>query len=197
MTLVANILTRRSAAQVIAAFSAAHVRIFSVPAPGALVETLTAWSAFETWLWRSMHCDNVVNMRGEFRGNGTTFKGASEIIDGKEVFLPPGPDNEFRAYVGATSLTDAAEDAERFIGTASNPAVRPNRYQEAWDAAVRGDLEGFVMGLAFPKLPGIAKVPGFFTANPRVYLAGVANCAQELRRDFESYEAFPLPPGGA
>jgi hypothetical protein len=197
MTLILqpNVFTRRSAAEVISAFQAAHVRIFAEPATETLVEVMTCWSAFETWLWHSMHDDNLTNMRGTWHGNGTTFKGASEIINGKEVFLPPGPDNVFRAYIGPTSLVDSAEDTMRFVGTASNPAARPNRYQDAWDAAHRGDLEGFVNGLAFPKLPGIERVPGFFTANPRVYLAGVQHCAVELQPDFSVLEsvAHELP----
>lgn len=200
MNLQPNILTVRTAPQVIAAYSMAHVRVFSAPITGTLAEVLAAWSGFETWLWRAMHDDNLVNKRGTWHGNGTTFKGASEIIDGKEVFLPPGPDNIFAAYdptpdpiTGSKGLVDSAEDAIRFIGTASHPELRPNRYQDAWEAAQRGDLEGFVMGLAFPKLPGIAKVPGFFTANPKVYLAGVTHCAQELRPAFDAYEREPYP----
>lgn len=198
MILQPNIITKRTAPQVLQGFSLAHVRVFTAPISGTLAELLTAWSAFETWLWNSMHDDNLVNKRGTWHGNGTTFKGASEIIDGVEHFLPPGPDNIFAAYdptpdpvTGSRGVIDSAEDAIRFIGTASNPSVRPNRYQEAWDAAQRGDVEGFVMGLAFPKLPGVVKVPGFFTANPRVYLAGVQHCLDVLRPDFDAYERAP------
>jgi hypothetical protein len=209
MILQPNVITKRTTPQVLEAWSRAHLRVFSTPISGTLAEALTAWSAFETWFWEAMHDDNLVNKRGTWHGQGTTFKGASEIIDGKEVFLPPGPENIFAAYdptpdpfTGSKGLVDSAEDALRFIGTASHPELRPNRYQEAWDAAGRGDMEGFVMGLAFPKLPGIAKVPGFFTANPKVYLAGVIRCATKLRPDFDAFERtpiepFPLPPEAA
>lgn len=191
MILQPNVLTKASASGVIGAYSIAHVRVFDAPISGTLVELLTAWSAFETWFWRAMHDWNLTNMRGTWRGNGTTFK-ASEIDEhGKEIFLPPSATNVFRAYVGSSALIDSAEDNIRFVGTASNPGVRPNRFQEAWDAARRGDVEGFVMGLAFPKLPGIEHVPGFFTANPRVYLAGVQHCLDTLRSDFDAYERAP------
>jgi len=194
MILRPNIITRHTSFEVLSAYSTAYIRVFSTPISGTLAEILTAWSAFETWFWKACHDSNLTNMRGTWRGNGTTFK-ASEIDEyGKEIFLPPSATNIFRAYAesaGVPAVVASAEDNIRFIGTASNPSVRPNRYQESWDAAKLGDVEGFVMGLAFPKLPGIAHVPGFFTANPRVYLAGVQHCLDVLRPDFDVYERAP------
>lgn len=191
MILQPNILTRRSAPEVIQAYSIAHVRVFTTPITGTLAELLTAWSAFETWFWKAMHDCNLTNMRGTWKGNGTTFKASEIDANGKEIFLPPSAKNVFRAYVGSTALVDSAEDTIRLIGTASNPGVRPNRFQAAWDAAQRGDVEGFVMGLAEPELPGIEHVPGFFTANPHVYLVGVQHCLDVLRPDFDAYERAP------
>lgn len=187
MILQPNVLTKHTTPEVIAAFGAAHLRVFMTPITGTLVEMLTAWSAFETWFWKACHDENLTNMRGTWHGNGTTFK-ASEIINGVEVFLPPSAKNVFRAY---TDPVDSAEDTIRFVGTASNPTVRPNRYQYAWNAAHAGDVEGFVMGLAEPTIPGIAHVPGFFTANPHVYLVGVQHCLDTLRPDFDAYERAP------
>lgn len=191
MILRPNIITKHTTLEVISAYTEAHLRVFTAPISGTLVEMLTAWSAFETWFWKFCHDDNLTNMRGTWQGNGTTFKASEIDANGKEIFLPPSATNVFRAYVGSTAIVDSAEDNIRFVGTASNPSVRPNRYQEAWDAAQRGDVEGFVMGLAFPKLPGIEKVPGFFTANPHVYLAGVQHCLDTLRSDFDAYERTP------
>lgn len=162
------------------AFSDGHVTVFGVTPGRELVRTLAAWSAFETGRWRAMWDFNMTNMRGTWQGHATTFK-ASEIIDGKEVFLPPSADNLFRAYPDAYA---GAVDTIRFVGTASNPTVRPNRYQRAWDAAMVGDLPTFVDGIAHPTLPGIAKVPGFFTANPRVYLSGMQRHAAALDPSF-------------
>jgi len=194
MILRPNILTKHTSFEVLRAYSIAHVRVFTTPITGTLAEMLTAWSAFETWFWKLCHDDNLTNMRGTWRGNGTTFKASEIDAHGKEIFLPPSATNVFRAYTdspGVPAIVASAEDNIRFVGTASNPSVRPNRYQEAWDAAQRGDVEGFVMGLAEPKLPGVEHVPGFFTANPRVYLAGVQHCLDTLRPDFDTYERAP------
>lgn len=182
----ADIRTTLTPAEAIHVIGAAHERIFLVPPSGVLWLTLAAWSAFETDAWRAMHGFNFVNLRGSWRGRSTSFK-ASEIIDGREVFLPPSADNLFRSY--PTAL-DGAEDALRFIGTASAPP-RPNRYQAAWEAAQRGDVPAFVDGLRNPTINGM-HVPGFFTANPTVYLAGVQRHALKLRALIPTPEGFPL-----
>lgn len=176
MILQPNIRTRITADEFIPEATDSHVRIFGIIPSDLVIWVFSAWSSFETDEWRSMYDFNVVNIRGTWHGQATTFK-ASEIIDGKEVFLPPSPENLFRYY---PRLRDGIEDAMRFIGTASNPEVRPNRYERAWNAALAGDLDTFVDGLAHPTLPGVPKVPGFFTANPRVYLAGVRRHAHDL-----------------
>lgn len=145
--------------------------------------TVAAWSAFETWYWHAMHGWNWTNMRGAYEGMTTTFK-ASEIIDGKEVFLPPSAQNTFKYFPDPIT---GMKVAIAFVAIASNPAVRPNRYADAWAAAGRGDLAGFVNGLAKPHLPGVDKVPGFFTANPLVYLKGVELAARTLAPDIQAF----------
>lgn len=178
----ANILTKLDPGVAIMAIGYGHKRVFGAIPERPLWRVVSAWSAFETDMWRAMHDNNFVNLRGSWRGHATSFK-ASEIIDGVEVFMPPSSENLFRAY---PTPVDGAEDAIRFIGTASAPP-RPNRYQAAWEAARSGDIPGFVDGLRNPHIPGIGKVPGFFTANPRVYLAGVERYADKLD---------PYIPGG-
>lgn len=180
MTLHPATRTRLRPPEAIAAFSDAHLRVFGIVPSDVLLWVLASWSAFETDAWRAMFGNNMSNMRGSWHGQSTTFK-ASEVIDGKEVFLAPSASNLFRCYPTAV---DGAEDTIRFVGTASDPAKRPNRYERAWNAALVGDFETFVDGLAHPTLPGIKKVPGFFTANPRVYLAGVRRHAGDLRAYF-------------
>lgn len=195
MNLDPAIRTKFAPLEVAQAFARAHRRVFGIFPGPTLVRVLCAWSAFETDRWRSCLDANLCNMRGTYRGHATSFK-ASEIENGVEVFLPPSASNLFRAYVpdearGLSALDCAAEELIRFVGTASNPEVRPNRFARAWDAACQGDLATFVDGLAHPTLPGIDHVPGFFTANPRVYLAGVTRHYDELADDLAGLEPYP------
>lgn len=192
MILQPNIKTKCTADEFIQASSDAHVRIFGIVPSDVLLWVFSAWSSFETWHWLSMHDWNALNMRGTWHGMATTFK-ASEIIDGKEVFMPPSANNLFRAYPG---LAEGVEDGMRFVGTASHPELRPNRYERAWNAALVGDIPTFVDGLAHPTLPGVAHVPGFFTANPRVYLAGVELHAESLRIYFPGLMRDTEPADG-
>jgi hypothetical protein len=161
--------------------SDAHVVVFGIDPSPELLGVVAAQSSFETDRWRAMWCWNYGNIRGAFQGRATSFR-AGEIINGHEVFLDPGPENLFRAYPGAVT---GAADFLRFLGTRSHPD-RPNRYQPAWDAALQGDVEGFVKGL---------QAGGYFTANSTVYLRGVQAKISALLPYLEARQPTePAPP---
>lgn len=145
--------------QAIQALVDAHEAVIGGEPPGPLLEILVAHSALETAQWKAMWCNNWGNIRGSWRGLWTSFR-AGEIEGGHEVILDPGPDNMFRAY---PDIASGAEDFVSFLGIASHPP-EPNRYQAAWDAACRGDVEGYCAGL---------RAGGYFTASPHAYLVAL------------------------
>lgn len=162
--------TKATPEDVIDAFWHAHQRVIGGPCPVNLLTMLTAMSAFETDEWRAMWCWNLGNIRGTAPGTGewTSIKGASEIENGREVFYDVGPDNKFAAY---PNILASAEHVVRFLGTATKPPA-PNRYQAAWDAAVAGDVDGFVAGM---------KAGGYFTAGLKHYTKGVQHKLRIVR----------------
>lgn len=127
-----------------------------IPSPETLA-ILVAQTALETGQWRSIWNYNFGNIRGQAPppGGWTSFR-AGEIIDGKEVFLEPGPHNKFRAYATAE---DGARGFVEFLGVDSNGDGH-NRYGKAWKAALEGDPEKFSLELANA---------GYYTANPTRY----------------------------
>ncbi len=154
--------TKATPDEVIDSFWQAHQRVIGGPCPVNVLLMLTAMSAFETDEWRSMWCNNLGNIRGSAPTTGawTSIKGASEIENGKEVFYDIGPNNRFAAY---GSLLESALHVVKFLGTASKPPL-PNRYADAWDGAVAGDVDRFVAGM---------KKGGYFTAGLAHYTKGV------------------------
>lgn len=141
----------------------AHQNVFGGPMEQSLLGIITAQSALETGRWRSMWCNNAGNIRGFGPGGAwTSINGASEIIDGKEVFLGISAENRFAAYPDAVA---GFEGLIRFLGTSSHPPA-PNRYQWAWDAAKAGDVKRYCFEL---------RKNGYFTADLDRYTTGVSD----------------------
>lgn len=136
--------------------------------PSRLLLALTAQSALETGRWAAMWNNNPGNIRGSGDAGWTSFE-AGEIIDGKSVVLPPGVDNKFAAYGDRLA---GARGFVSFLCTASHPPA-PNRFQGAIDAAMKGDLEGYVHGL---------KAGGYFTAEEGTYFHAEQSVESWLER---------------
>lgn len=166
MTFVPKQRTVISPADAMDAIADAYEAVVGGEIPARLLLALTAQSALETARWRSMWNFNFGNIRGEGDAGWTSFE-AGEIVDGKEVILPPGVDNKFAAYSGRLA---GARAFVGFLCTASHPPA-PNRFQGAIDAAMRGDLAGYVHGL---------KAGGYFTANEGTYFHAEQSCESWL-----------------
>ncbi len=161
--------TPLSPASAISALWQAHQNVIGGPCPAALLEILAAQSALETGRWKSMWNWNFGNIRGHGPdGAWTSINGASEIIDGKEVFYGLGSDNMFAAYPDAVA---GASGLVSFLGVASHPP-KPNRYQLAWEAAIAGDVGKYCSEL---------RANGYFTANLDLYAKGVRGTVEWLR----------------
>lgn len=143
------------------ALALAHQSVIGQPISRNRLACLAAHSAFETDAWHAMWCFNFGNIRGRASdGHWTSIKGASEIIDGKEVFFDIGPQNMFAAYPDALK---GAEAYARFLGVATSPP-KPNRYAIAWDAADALDVLVFCREL---------QAHGYFTAGLQHYTSGM------------------------
>lgn len=181
---VRTVMTPREA---LAACWTAHQNVLGGPCSTNLLAMLVAQSALETGRWKSCYCWNAGNIRGLGpNGAWTSIKGASEIIDGKEVFFGIGPENRFAAYPNAVS---GFEGLVRFLGTASHPP-KPNRYQLAWEAAIAGDVGKYCSEL---------HANDYFTANVDLYAKGVRGTLSWIQEEhmpsfLESLtpETFPL-----
>lgn len=93
----------------------------------------------------------------------------SEVLNGTEQhFDPYNPIACFRAW---QSLGQGVEQHLRFLGTVTNAAGHPNRYQAAFDAGVAGDVAGMADELARA---------GFFTASPALYKSGMQKIFNQL-----------------
>lgn len=178
---VENTLTRLTPSEAVEALAAAFRDVTGVrPTPRSLA-ILVAQTALETGQWKKMHNFNFGNIRGTFEGRWTSFR-ASEIVDGKEVFLDPGEDNKFRAYPDAAA---GARDFIRFLAVDTN-GDGSNRYERAWQAVLDGFPRGFVACLARA---------GYFTASERLYYDGLrALYDQFLPLCQESLETRTEPP---
>jgi hypothetical protein len=113
---------------------------------------------------------NITNIKASLSYRGMVqYYNCSEIIAGVEKhFLPYNPVACFRAW---DTLGKGIEQHLRFLGTVTNSAGHPNRYQAAFDAAVRGDVVGMVDELARA---------GFFTANVSLYQSGMQRIFNQL-----------------
>ena len=177
-----------SAAEAIDALWHAHQNVIGGPCPTSLLEILAAQSALETGRWKACWNFNFGNIRGHGPdGAWTSIKGASEIIDSKEVFYDIGPDNMFAAYHDRIA---GAEGLVRFLGVASHPP-KPNRYQLAWDAAIDGDVGKYCSEL---------RANEYFTADLALYSKGVRGTVEWLKEGpmpefLDSLQPAPeLPP---
>lgn len=106
----------------------------------------------------------------------------SEILNGHEIhFDPYNPVACFRAW---QTLLQGLEQHLRFLGTVTNSAGHPNRYQAAFDALVRGDVVGAVDEL------GRA---GYFTASLNLYKSGMLRIFNQLLQTLPNLTALPAP----
>lgn len=122
--------------------------------------------ALETGNFKSIHNYNFGNVRGESpAGLWTSFR-ASEIVDGKEVFLDVGEKNKFRAY---STAADGAADYIRILKS------RPHW----WAGLQTKTVEGFVKGLA--------TFPVYMTASPSLYARVLAERANHFAAVAKQY----------
>lgn len=117
----------------------AHTDVIGGPCPILLLEILSAQSALETARWRSMWNYNAGNLRGTGDGGEwMSIAGADEVIGGQ---IKTGPEVE-AGFAAFRDRYSGAKAFVRYLGTATNPP-HPNRYQGAWDAAGKGDIETY------------------------------------------------------
>ncbi len=145
--------TAVSPADIRAALARAHQAQLGKPASPALLDVLTAHVSLETGRGSRMFNFNF----GGIKGAGPSGSSAHYLT--REV----GPDHQdrhlvdgFRAY---GSLAEGAGDYLRFVRT---------RYSAAFDAAGRGDVDGFAGGL---------KSRGYFTESVEPYAAALRSLA--------------------
>lgn len=131
------------------AIADAHNAVIGGEPSGATLLILGAHSALETAKWGRFPNFNFAGIRGEWMGQWTSFA-THEVIAGRDETWTPSPSNRFRAY---PTLQDGAEDYLRFLSA---------RFVAAWNAAVAGDTNGFVVAL---------KAHGYFTAAEAGYLS--------------------------
>jgi hypothetical protein len=152
MTAVGAMRTPMAPGEVLDALVEAYALEVGGEMPGRLLLALAAQSALETAQWRDCWCWNFGNMRGHGDAGTVSLQGATEVENGVEVSRPDG----FAAF---SSRLAGARAFVRYLCVATRPPT-PNRYQAAIDAATRGDLPGFVRGLA---------AGGYFTADEGRY----------------------------
>lgn len=167
--IVPEALTVISPTEALDALWHAHQDEIGGPCPVALLEILGAQWCVETARDKAMHNYNMGNLRGS--GDAGTFsqKGATEIVDGKEIEMPDGFAAFSSARVGAIAMI-------RYLGVATKPPA-PNRFQAAWDAACRGDAATYCAEI---------RAHGYFTADLGLYTKALI-----VHRDW--LRAGPLP----
>lgn len=151
------------------AMVAAHRAIFGTDLSRAALCCLLAQCILETG-HHYCHCFNIGNVKAAdgYRGSVTYFR-CNEVEHGRLVWYDPfNPVCRFRAFA---ALSGGAEQHLRFLGTATRGAGRPNRYQAAWEAAMRGDAVAFCAELARA---------GYFTASVALYTKGVTALFAQL-----------------
>lgn len=134
--------------------------------PGTILLCTGQWcvevgNGLHMWNW------NGGNMRGTFQGKWTSFR-AGEIINGKEVFLDPGPANKFRSYgVVADGLEGLRRGVEDYL------SYLQRRQPKALARAAINDVVGFVREL---------HAGGYFTAHEATYLDACQRVDRVLER---------------
>lgn len=122
----------------------AHVAVFGTEPEPPLLAMLVAQSAGETLRWKDMFCWDWGNISGHGAGGKwMLLRGAGETVNGHNV---PRGGTEADAFAVWPDALSGAKALVSFLGLASHPPT-PNRYQAAWDAAKRGDVAGYVLGL--------------------------------------------------
>jgi hypothetical protein len=167
MTYTNNVLekeTTKTALEPIVAIEALYASMEDV-SPESLC-CLVAQSAFETARWAKIYNYNFGNIKAPDTRPHMYLKGASEIINGKEIFpQPPDPQCRFAAY---PDVFQGAKALVTFLSVDTTPDNgKPNRYAAAWSECLAGDLAGFVHELSRA---------GYFTADVGVYLRGCQIC---------------------
>ena len=169
-------LTPFTDAELAAAILVAYRHVFDDELSRRPLCCLVAQCALETGRGRYTHHWNLGNVKASdaYRGAVTYFR-CNEMLAGKlQWFDPFHPQCRFRAF-GA--LSTGAEQHLRFLGTATRGPNIPNRYAEAWAAAMAGDPTGFCDEL---------KRAGYFTADLSIYRTGVVNLFRQLLTELPS-----------
>jgi hypothetical protein len=145
--------TAVSPADIRGALARAHQAQLGKPAPPALLDVLTAHVSLETGRGSRMFNYNFGGIKGAGpSGQSARYLTREVDANGDDHHLVDG----FRAY---RSLTEGAGDYLRFLHT---------RYGAAFDAASRGDVDGFA---------GALKSRGYFTENVEPYAAALRSLA--------------------
>lgn len=145
--------TSVSPADIRGALARAHQAQFGRPASPALLDVLTAHVSLETGRGSRMFNFNFGGIKGAGPSGGSAHYLTREVgAGGEDRHLVDG----FRAY---GSLAEGAGDYLRFVRT---------RYGTAFDAAARGDVDGFA---------GELKRHGYFTENVEPYAAALRSLA--------------------
>lgn len=173
---VPNRLTKYSASQVKEAFYEAFIQVTGQAPTDQVLALLLAQSSFETRGWRSMHNNNMGNIRpGSNWNHQTTSFACSEVINKEEIHYPEGhPKAFFRAY---PTLVEGSADYIAVL-LRDNPKRNP---PDAWkQALLSGDPETFSTLLKNP--------PPYYTASVDLY-------TKNMKRLYDKYlELDPVAP---
>jgi hypothetical protein len=158
--------TRVTAIEVYRALENAWIALFgAVPRRESLCVLLAQW-AFETGHGKHMRWFNLGNEKSrQTPGTNWCFYRCNEIIDGKTVWFDPDhPACCFRAFATLD------EGAEAYLTSLS----AHRKFKQAWPEVLEGDAAQFVEKL---------KVAGYFTADVKVYKAGVTSLNRQFLRE--------------
>lgn len=172
--LIPDELTPMTALEVAKAFRGAFETLCGVTPSNDCLAVLVAQSALECGRWKSLHNYGFGNAKAgpKYEGYYCQFP-CDEIINGKrEVFYPPHPQTNFRAFLNAE--TGALEQLQ----------LLKNRWPVAWHAAQQGAPLSFVDALAAGR---------YFTADPKPYSRAVASLFREYQALLSKLEADTEP----
>jgi len=166
--IVPNQLTPLSQHDASRALAEAYARVTGGPPSDRVLALLLAQTGFETARWQKLHNFNFGNAKADLSYPLVTQFRCSEVEHGVEqVFDPPDPHCNFRAY------TNAADGAVDYVKVLQS---RPHW----WNGLQTEDPGAFVDALA--------TAPKYFTGNPVVYKQAIASLFDEFR---------PLVPAAA